>query len=58
MDDLIEFIIDVAVDAAGSSLFSKLTHRKNGSLARFLLGLTGAGMAGLLCYGITVLLLH
>ena len=57
MNDFIETIIDVTVDVAGETAFYKLMHRKRSPLASFLMGLAGAGTAGLLCYAVVSMLI-
>lgn len=57
MDDFIETIIDVAADVAGETAFYKLMHRKRSPFASFLIGLVGAGTAGLICYAIVSMLI-
>lgn len=57
MDDFIEMIINVAADVAGETAFYKLTHRKRSPLASFLMGLAGAGTAGLICYAVVSVLI-
>ncbi len=57
MDDFIETIIDVTADVAGERALQKPARQKRNPLASFLIGLAGAGTAGLICYAVVSMLI-